>query len=111
MYKSEIKSIELSISGMEKERAGMLQESQGMLYGMQYEIQAMHDRILSMEDIILPALQKSMDANFIMYQENKLGLPALIDSWEALTMMHLNLLDEKQKHYEMLVDYEKELFR
>lgn len=111
MYKSEIKSMELSISGMEKERAGMLQESQGILYAMQYEIQAMHDRILSMEDKILPALQKSMDANFILYQENKLGLPAVIDSWEALVMMHLNLLDEKQKHYEMLVDYEKELFR
>ena len=89
----------------------MLQETQGMLYAMQYEIQSMHDRIYALEEKIIPALQKSMDANFAMYQENKLGLTEVIDSWDALNMMHMNLLDEKLKHYEMIVDYEKQLYR
>ena len=111
MYKSEIKAMEYNIRGMERERAAMLQETQGLLYAMQYEIQAMHDRIAAMEEKIIPALQKSMDANFILYQENKLGLPVVIESWEALNMMQMNLLDEKQKHYEMIVEYEKELYR
>jgi outer membrane protein, heavy metal efflux system len=110
-YKSEIKAIEYNIRGMEKERAGMLQETQGLLYAMQYEIQTMHDRINAMEEKIIPALQKAMDANFVMYQENKLALPSVIDTWEALNMMHMNLLDEKIKHYEMIVEYEKELYR
>jgi outer membrane protein, heavy metal efflux system len=110
-YKSEIKAIEYNIRGMEKERAGMLQETQGMLYAMQYEIQTMHDRINAIEEKIIPALQKAMDANFLMYQENKLALPSVIDTWEALNMMHMNLLDEKIKHYEMIVEYEKELYR
>ena len=103
--------MEYNIQSMEKERSAMLHETQGMLYAMQYEIQAMHDRIYALEEKIIPALQKSMDANFVMYQENKLGLKEVIDSWEALNMMHMNLLDEKLKHYEMIVDYEKQLYR
>jgi hypothetical protein len=111
MYKSSVKAIEYNIAGMEKERAGILQETQAMIYGMQYEIQTMHNRVMSMEEKIVPALQKAMDANFLNYQENKLGLPAVMDSWEALNMMQINVLDEKLKHYEMIVDYEKELYR
>ena len=89
----------------------MLQETQGMLYGMQFEIQSMHERVLSMEEKVIPALKRSMDANFLNYQENKLALPVVIESWEALNMMQLNVLDEKLQHYEMIVDYEKQLFR
>ena len=111
MYKSDIKAMEYNIQSMEKERSAMLQETQGLLYAMQYEIQSMHDRIYALEEKIIPALQKSMDANFVMYQENKLGLTEVIDSWDALNMMHMTLLDEKLKHYEMIVDYEKQLYR
>lgn len=111
MYKSETKAMGYEIQAMEKQRAGMLQESQGMLYGMQYEIQAMQKRIAAMEEKIIPALKKTMDADFINYQENKLQLPVVIGSWEALTMMHSTVLDEKMKLYQMIVDYEKELYR
>ncbi len=111
MYKSEIKAMQLSIQGMEKERAAMLQETQGMLYGMQFEIQSMQKRIDAMEEKIIPALQKTMDASFLNYQENKMSLANVIDSWEALTMMQMNVLDEKLKLYEMIADYEKQLFR
>ncbi|WP_442589414.1 TolC family protein [Pedobacter sp. AW31-3R] len=111
MYKSEVKAMSYDIQAMEKERTGMLQESQGMLYGMQYQIQSMSDRIDAMEKKIVPALQRSMDADFVSYQENKLALPEVISSWEALTMMETNVLDEKLKLYQMIVDYEKELYR
>ncbi|WP_316780629.1 TolC family protein [Pedobacter antarcticus] len=111
MYKSEVKAMGFEIQAMEKERAGMLQESQGMLYGMQYEIQSMQKRISAMEEKIIPSLKKTMDADFVNYQENKLQLPAVINSWEALTMMESTVLDEKMKLYQMIVDYEKELYR
>lgn len=111
MYKSEVKAMNYEIQAMEKERSGMLQESQGMLYGMQYEIQSMEKRIAAMETSILPALKKTMDADFANYQENKLQITAVIGSWEALTMMQSNILDEKMKLYQMIVDYEKELYR
>jgi len=111
MYKSEIKAMQFNIQGMEKERTAMLQETQGMLYGMQYEIESMQARIKGLEDKVIPALQKTLDANFITYQENKLPLTQVIDAWEALVMMQMNVLDEKLKLYEMIVDYEKELYR
>lgn len=111
MYKSEIKAMQYNIQGMEKERAAMLQETQGMLYGMQYEIQTMQKRIDGMERSIIPALKRTMDVNFLAYQENKMNLSNVIDSWEALTMMQMNVLDEKLKLYEMIVDYEKQLYR
>jgi len=111
MYKSEVKAMQLNVQAMEKERAARLQETQGMLYGMQYEIQSMQKRIQALERKIIPSLQKSYDANYINYQENKLQLPVLLDSWEALNMMQMNVLDEKLKLYQMIVDYEKELFR
>jgi cobalt-zinc-cadmium efflux system outer membrane protein len=111
MYKSEVKAMDYEIQAMEKERAGMLQESQGMLTGMHYEILSMQKRITAMEEKIIPALKKTMDADFLNYQENKLQLPAVINSWEALTMMQINVLDEKMKLYKMIVDYEKEIYR
>ncbi|MVT07916.1 TolC family protein [Chitinophaga tropicalis] len=111
MYKSGIKAMQYNMQAMEKERAAMLQETQGMLYGMQYEIQSMQKRIEAMEEKIIPALRQTLDANFLNYQENKLALSNVIDSWEALTMMQSNVLDEKLKLYEMIADYEKQLYR
>lgn len=111
MYKSEVKAMDYEVQAMEKQRSGMLQESQGMLYGMQYEIQSMQTRITAMEEKIIPSLKKTMDADFLNYQENKLQLQAVISSWEALTMMQTTVLDEKLKLYQMIVDYEKELYR
>ena len=111
MYQSEIKSMRSNIQAMEQERAAMLQETQGMLYGMQAEIQTMQQRIQSIEEKVIPALQKTFDASFVTYQENKLTLTVVLDNWDALNMMRLDVLDEKQKLYQMIVDYEKELFR
>ncbi|GAA0564166.1 TolC family protein [Chitinophaga japonensis] len=111
MYKSGIKAMQYNVQAMEKERAAMLQETQGMLYGMQYEIQTMQQRIEAMEKKIIPSLRQTLDANFLNYQENKLALSFVIDSWEALTMMQATVLDEKLKLYEMIVDYEKQLYR
>lgn len=111
MYQSGIRSMQYDIEAMQQERSAMLQETQGMLYGMQAEIETMQRRIKAMEDKVIPALQKTFDASFLTYQENKLSITELISNWEALNMMQIDLLDEKQKLYQMIVDYEKELYR
>jgi outer membrane protein, heavy metal efflux system len=111
MYRSDIRAMNFNIRAMETERAAMLRETQGMLFGMQSEIRSMQKRISTIENRVIPALQKTFDANFIVYQENKLSITALLDSWEALNMMQIDLLDEKQRLYLMITDYEKEIFR
>lgn len=111
MYKNEVKGMEADIRAMETERASMLQETQGMLYGMRGEILAMQNRLNAVERKVLPALQKTFDANYLLYQENRLSLTALLDSWEALNMTQMNLWEERGKLYQMITDYEKELYR
>ncbi|TWI86988.1 TolC family protein [Chitinophaga japonensis] len=111
MYKNEVKAMELNVQSMEMEKAGMLQETQGMLYGMEEEIRNMQEHIAITESKIIPALQRTLDADFLSYQENRLELPVIIDAWEALTMAQSGLLDEKLRYYEMIVEYEKALYR
>lgn len=111
MYKAEAKAMQYEIEAMTNERKAMLQETQGMLYAMQYEIEAMEKKVKAMEEKIVPALRKTMEANFLAYQENRLELPMVLDAWEALTMMQMNVLDDKLKLYQMIIDHEKELYR
>lgn len=111
MYKSEVKGMQYEVEAMQIEKAAMLQETQGMLYGMQYQIKTMQQQIEAMEKKIIPTLQKTLDVNVLAYRENKMQLPEVIASWEALNMMQNNVLDEKLKLYLMIADYEKELYR
>ncbi len=111
MYKNEIRAMELNVLAMQKEREAMLQETQGMLYGMQSEILVMQKRIENFGTKVIPALERSLDADFQLYQENKQQLAVVISDWEALVMMKMNLVDEKSRLYKMIVDYEKELYK
>jgi len=111
MYKNEVLAMNLEIDAMEKERQGILLESQGKVYGMQYEILNVQKRLENLELKIIPSLKRALDANFQSYQENKIQLPVILDNWEAWNMMQNNLLDEKLMFYQLIIDYEKELFR
>lgn len=111
MYKSEIRSMRSTIRSMELERGAMLQESMGRIYGMMEQIRRMQKKLLGMKENVLPALQRSMDVNLIGYQENRLALITVIDSWEALTMMQLQVLEEEFELSKMIISYEKELYR
>jgi outer membrane protein, heavy metal efflux system len=111
MYKSGIKSMEYNIDAMEKERSAMLQETQGMVYGMQSDIEATEKQINVLEKNVIPSMEKSLDAFFINYQENKAQVSVVIDAWESLNMLQMNLLDQQLRLYQMMVDYEKEIYR
>jgi len=110
-YKSESKAIQYDIQAVESEKAALLQQSQGILYGLQYEIQSKEKQVEKIEEKVIPVLQKSFDAYFINYQENKLELPFVIEAWEALLVTQMDLLDEKLKTYELIINYEKELYQ
>ena len=111
MYKSEAKAMELNIRSMETERSAMLQEAQGMLNGLQYEIQALQRKTEALEAKIIPSLQQAQAIKFLQYQENKAALPEVIDAWEAVNMLRSELWDQKLKLYQMIVEYEKELYK
>jgi len=110
-YKNEVKAMQLNQEAMQQERESMLLESQGMLYGMHQEIKNTAKRIERMETKIIPALQRAFESTLDAYKENKQQLSTVLADWEALNMMRNNLLDEKWKRYQLIIDYEKALYQ
>jgi len=109
MYKSDIKAMEFEIDAMTLERQAMLSQMEGMSRSMETELRTMQKQLGNYESKILPALTKNMKVSMLSYQENKLELPMVIDSWETINMSQMNYLDQLQKFYKMLVEYEKSI--
>ena len=109
MYKSDIKSMEFEIDAMKEEREAMLFEMVGMSKSMETELTSMQKQLANYESRILPALTKNLKVSMLSYQENKLDLPMVIDSWETINMAQMNYLDQLQKFYKMIVQYEKSI--
>jgi outer membrane protein, heavy metal efflux system len=109
MYKSDIKAMEFEIDAMTQERQAMLNEMTGMSRSMESELRTMQKQLDNYESKILPALAKNMKVSMLSYQENKLELPMVIDSWETVNMAQMNYLDQLQKFYKMIAEYEKSI--
>lgn len=110
-YASNWRATELNIQALQQERAALLHQAQGQLYGLLAQINTAQQKIASLRDKVLPALQKAYEASFLNYQENKLSLSEVLINYQALQTMQLEVYNEQQKLYELIADYEKELFR
>lgn len=110
-YKSEINSMNYEITAMQLQKQSMLTEMYGMAKGMESDIMTMQKQIANYEKKILPALDKNLKVSMLSYQENKADLNTVIDAWETANMSQMNYLDELQKYYQMIVDYEKTIER
>lgn len=109
MYKSGVKSMQLSIEAMRNEREAMLIETENMVSSMLTDINTMRSRLGNYQNKIIPALKKSFDASNISYEENRSDLPQVIAAWETLNMNRMAYLDEMQAYYLMTAEYEKEV--
>lgn len=111
MYKSEVKSMNLEREAMLQQKEGMLNEMLGMTKGMENELLNMQKQLSNYEAKILPALNKNLKVSMLSYQENKGDLNTVIDGWEAVNMAQMNYLEQLQKFYQMIVEYEKNIER
>lgn len=111
MYKSEIKSMNFEQEAMRQQKAAMLTEMLGMSRSMESEILNMQKQIANYEQKIVPSLQKYLNVSILSYQENKSDLNVVIDAWETLNMAQMNYLNQLEKFYQMIVDYEKNIER
>lgn len=109
MYRSEVKSMQLERQAMQEQRAAMLSEMTGMSRSMQSELINMQEQLANYPAKILPALGKNLSLSMITYQENKADLDTVIDAWEAQNMAQMNYLDQLQKFFNMLAEYEKSI--
>ncbi|MBD3748859.1 MAG: TolC family protein [Sphingobacteriales bacterium] len=60
---------------------------------------------------IIPALQKSYEANLLNYQENKADLKTVLDAWKDLNDGELAYLELLNNYYQTLADYGKNVER
>lgn len=111
MYKSDIKSMNFEQEAMRQQREAMLVEMLGMIKSMESELISMEYQLNNYENKILPALSKNLKVTMISYQENKADLNTVIDSWEAVNTAQLNYLEQLQRFYKMIVEYEKNIER
>ncbi len=111
MYKSEIKSMNFEIAAMQQQKEAMLVEMLAMARSMETELASMQQQLNNYEKGILPALKKALDVSMLSYQENKLELNSVIDNWEALNMAQMNYLDQLQRYYKMITEYEQTIER
>jgi outer membrane protein TolC len=111
MYKSEIKSMNFEQEAMRQQKAAMLSDMLGMTRSMESELTLMQKQLANYEQRIVPSLQKYLKVSILSYQENKSDLNTVIDGWEALNMAQMNYLDQLEKFYQMIVDYEKNIER
>ena len=111
LYKSEIKSLNFEITAMQQQKQAMLTEMLGMTKSMENNILTMQKQVSNYESKILPALNKNLKVSMLSYQENKGNLTTVIDAWESVNMAQLNYLDQLQKFYQMIVEYEKNIER
>lgn len=109
MYKSEIKSMGFEKDAMNQQRQAMLSQMVGMAKSMESELITMQKQLGNYESKILPALGKNLKVSMLSYQENKLELPLVIDSWETINMAQMNYLDQLQRFYKMIVQYERSI--
>lgn len=111
MYKSEIRSMNFEREAMRNQKAAMVTEMLGMSRTMENDLAVMQQQLANYENKIVPSLQKYLKVSMLSYQENKSDLNTVIDSWEALNMSQMNYLDQLQKFYLMIVEYEKNIER
>lgn len=111
MYKSEIKSMNFEREAMRQQKEGMLSEMLGMTKSMETEVLNMQTQLRNYETKILPALNKNLKVSMLSYQENKGDVNTAIDGWEAVNMSQMNYLEQLQKFYQMIVEYEKNIER
>lgn len=109
MYKANTKAMDYEVESMKAERLAIMNEVQGMTTRMLFEINTLKKQLDNYEQRIIPALQKNYETLMLAYEENKEELQIVIDGWETLNMTRLQYLDTKQKYYEMIVSYEREI--
>lgn len=111
MYKSEVRSMNFEREAMRLQKDAMLSEMLGMTKSMETELVNMQVQLKNYETKILPALNKNLKVSMLTYQENKGDVNTVIDGWEAVNMAQMNYLEQLQKFYQMIVEYEKNIER
>ncbi|SKA45705.1 hypothetical protein SAMN04488128_10778 [Chitinophaga eiseniae] len=110
-HRRKARAIEATIAALAQQRTELLQQTHARLVALEQDIRVLQQRIYGTSEKIIPLLQQALEADMARYRENRLGLPAVLHSLEAVTIMEGQLLDYRQQLYEMIAVYDRQLYR
>lgn len=110
-HRRKARAIHADIAALAQQRADLLRQTQARLAAQEQDISVLQQRIDGMNEKIIPLLQQALEADMARYQENRLDLATVLRSLEAVTIMELQLRDNRQQLYESIAVYDWQLYR
>jgi outer membrane protein, heavy metal efflux system len=109
MYKSDVKAMQFEIQYVEKEIEGMQLMATRMATEKLVMLSYTKEQMINYETSIIPAFEKTFDANLLAFRQNTGDFFVLLDAWEMLLMKKMELLNLRLKSFYQQTDYEYEM--
>ena len=108
-YKSKVKAMGYDIEAMEQEKQAMLNMANQMVTMIAHELNTEYTAVENYRSKVIPAYQKSFDANLLSYSQNTGDLMKALLAWDDLLMAQMEYLKHLGNLLKAQANYEKEM--
>lgn len=108
-YKSEIKSMNFSITAMEQNKQNMINMATQMIKMYLIELESEYKELDNYSKVIIPTYKKGLDANLLSYGQNTNDLNMTLMAWDDLQMAKIEYLKHLDIYFKIQTEYEKEM--
>jgi outer membrane protein TolC len=108
-YKSKVNSMRYTILANQQEKQNMVSRTYQTIRILTIEMNSEYQEIDSYNKKVIPAYQKSFDANLLAYGQNTNNLSMVLMAYDDLQMAQMEYLKHLQTLLNVQVDYEKEM--
>lgn len=108
-YKSQVRSMNYKITGLEEEKANMINMTSQMIKMLVIEMNSEYTEIDNYTQKVIPAYKKSFDAYLLAYGQNTSDILMTLMAYDDLQMAQMEYLKHLDALLKVQVDYEKEL--
>ena len=108
-YKSRVNAMHYSIIGLEQEKQNMVNMTYQMIRMLMIEMGSEYQEIDNYNNKVIPAYQKSFDANLLSYGQNTNSLAMVLMAYNDLQMAQMEYVKHLETLLKVQVSYEKEM--
>lgn len=108
-FKSQVRSTEYRIAGMQQEKQNMVNMTYQRIRMLSIEMQSEYRELDVYAQKVIPAYRKSFDATMIGFGQNTSELPMVLIAFGDLQMAQMEYLKHLEALLEVQVNYEREM--
>lgn len=109
--KAEKQSLRLQMRALDLAKRQEYKKIQSRLYVMETQIDLSKHKIQTWEQKIFPKLRQIFHSHMSMYELNQVNLTTLLEDWEKLKNVSLQILAERLNIWKLSAEYDGELYR